>query len=646
MATSYSFDLWLKPWIPVETVNGLRQVSLRDALSNSQNFIGVNDSSPIITGGILRILIAIAQQIIHPEEPSDIVALWRNGKFPPDLIALFEANYKMRFDLFSPLFPFLQCVTQDIFPNIEDDTAYQASSPVARLCPDLPTGRYTTFRNHRHEDSYTFCPACAAKSLTSLAPFTTMGGVGYRKSINDVPPIYIFPEGNNLFQSLVLSLLLPEYLPEMRSREGDLAWWDRDPSIPAGYSNKKSIGYLHSLTFIPRRVRLYPEKIYATCSRCGNKTEIGIRRIYYSPGESVDPKIPKWQDPFVGFRVKKDGNTLYPIKPGLSCTWGNLVQTVLPNENVIPPSVVSQILVTGLEPKQFRFIGLVTNQAKFISWFDEMVPINAAIFTNQESLNSLSQSTRFADNCIYTAIRTLRSFCDIDITEFSQTLWSNLYEHFSRLQLSALSKADRARWINAVIGTITDGVFQYMGTLPWSLKSPVELRLQKTLKNFARKVYPDIIPGDENDEYVKSRSDSVSKAIQSLNPGQVKELAELLGQTPDLNEDFTNQLLSPFEQKDKLYAWITITLACAVHKKQIDGVDIGEAARRVNINHQVLDSILSIQSAPELAKQLSGILSTTPGCDWNLLAQDLRFWNATNKHIQRRWARSYFSNKK
>ena len=94
---------------------------------------------------------------------------------------------------------------------------------------DVPAGTAVTHYRHGSDDECAFCPTCVAACLTGVPAFASSGGAGIKPSINGVPPIYVLPVGKTLFESLLLSLVIPDYQPEVRSRKRDDVTWLRSP---------------------------------------------------------------------------------------------------------------------------------------------------------------------------------------------------------------------------------------------------------------------------------------------------------------------------------------------------------------------------------------------------------------------------------
>ena len=308
-----SFNLWTEPWITLQQRDGtLVQRSIQQALHDAPHYVAIHDPSPLVVVGIHRLLVAVLQAALNPQENADLNDLWEAGEFPPQKLDAFAARYADRFDIFSPDKPFLQSADLPLFPTSKQELKDRTSA--ARLFPDTPSGTEVTHYRHAVEDDCVLCPADAAKGLIMIPPFASSGARGLRgyyliPSINGVPPIYVLPGGQSLFESLAASLIRPTYYPTVPRDDGDLPWWERNTPTTVVSSEKgkasqiTAVGYLHGLTFPERKLRLHPEALSCSCSRCGLSSEWCVNTIAVGMGESRPEDAPWWQDPFVAYRL-------------------------------------------------------------------------------------------------------------------------------------------------------------------------------------------------------------------------------------------------------------------------------------------------------------------------------------------------------
>jgi CRISPR system Cascade subunit CasA len=466
--TEPSFNLWTEPWITVEQIDGeLADVSLEMALSQAHEYRTLYDPSPLVIVGIHRLLTAIVQDIFDPQQEEDLVDIWDAGQFAGTRVSDFGAQYADRFDLFSADAPFMQSADLALESG-------KGAKTITYLMPQMPAGSAVTHYHHGEAEEQIFCSVCAARGLLTIPPFASSGGAGIKPSINGVPPIYVIPGGDTLFESLAASLILPDYQPEAASQEEDRVWWKREPIVERK-AIVQAVGYLHSLTFPARRVRLHPEPLSETCTRCARVHTWGVRKMTYKMGESRPKKAMDWRDPFAAYVIGKKG--LIPIRPQESkALWREFAALFLPmrkegsdEQKTLPARVLYQRGELGIGPTYdllpFRCIGMRTDmRMKVFEWIDAGFDVPTSLIHDFEGSDEVRQGLDFAADCAgiikYTFLKT---FGGDGKTKHYETLrrrmtdayWSALAEPFREFVFQVSDPADReaARiaWIKRVI---------------------------------------------------------------------------------------------------------------------------------------------------------------------------------------------------
>lgn len=647
------FDLWQEPWIGVEAGSGVQTVPLYDALANAHQYRAIHEQFPLMVAGNLRFLIAIAQAIFAPGSEKDLKHLLSAGKFPRDRIDAFCQQYGHRFDLFSPEAPFYQAVD---LPADLPEKPVSGTSSIARLTPDTPSGDYTTFRKPGHESQNFYCPACATKALLILPAFATTGGPGFRPSICGIPPIYTFPEGKNLFESLALSLTLPEYQPEMRDAVDDLAWWVRESVVSKGQETKES-GYLHSLTFVPRRVRLYPEAGFQPCTRCGTRFDIGIRWIHFEPGEYRSKTAPLWMDPFVAYRPSK-GRAIQPRRGGIPMRELPLLLTVSDENLLRRPRIVDQVVDLQLPVRGFRFIGVSTDNAKYIDVSENYIALDEYGLLRSPGAR---EALGYADKAINAVRPALKSVSAQSADDIYNAAWGRLIGPVRELISSGFSHAGQLAWVNAVTKAVSSTFYALArGHAPWPILANADSFCANILRK-KRKQYleslgiPDEDPVDENNETQIERQEKLladaadlTKRLEKITPEVRGILARHVGGKWSKELDKL-EIFADLQKRDVFAFTVVATLQAALKFEQKDGAgDVGEALHPLARKSGTEDRMISLLDAgrEELPGRLYVSLSQLDryaGFDWNQLFIDIRFWNVQNNPVQRRWARKFFS---
>lgn len=402
------FDLWSEPWIEMERTDGQHErLGIEETLLHAHEFQAICEPSPLVVVSIHRMLVAVLQAALAPRKTTDLKRLWQLGKFPPEAITGFATRYAGRFDLFSADAPFLQSADLALQPAKGDSL-----KTVAYLSMEVPSGTAVTHYRHGSEGSYLFCPACAAGGLVSIPPFATSGGAGIKPSINGVPPIYVMPGGKTLFQSLTASLTLPEYQPLVAAQESDTPWWEHQPIVPRS-AEVYQVGYLHSLTFPARRVRLHPEAAAVPCTRCGRSGRWGVRTMVFEMGESRPKNAAAWFDPYAAYIVPQGGKKPpRPVRPIAGrALWREYGALFLPHRlshqrkaDTIRPALLSQMAEkdVGFEPDHypFRCVGLRTDmKAKVFEWLDVGFDVPSRLLNDPDAGDEIEDAIEFASEC-------------------------------------------------------------------------------------------------------------------------------------------------------------------------------------------------------------------------------------------------------
>ncbi|MSP12930.1 MAG: type I-E CRISPR-associated protein Cse1/CasA [Chloroflexi bacterium] len=405
-----SFNLWTEPWIPLERADGeVERHGIEQTLLQAGTFTGIYHVSPLVVVGIHRLLVAVLQASIHPREPPDLKRVWQARAFPAQAVAEFGKQFAARFDLFSDSAPFLQSADLPLQQQKGQD-----AKTIAYLMAETPAGTEITHFRHGSADEQAFCPACAAQGLVVIPCFASSGGAGIKPSINGVPPLYVLPGGGTLFESLAASLTLPYYRPGDPPSGYDLAWWARPPLVQRS-QEAVEVGYLHSLTFPARRVRLHPELLDMYCTRCGRRSLWGVRTMIFEMGENRPKEAAPWQDPFVAYRLpspKELKTTPTPIRPQAGkALWREYAALFLPQSqeaekvnHITRPRVLYQLANedTGIEtsPYPFRCIGLRTdNKAKIFEWIDAEFQVPLSLLDDPDAGDLVQEAIQFATDC-------------------------------------------------------------------------------------------------------------------------------------------------------------------------------------------------------------------------------------------------------
>lgn len=472
-----SFSLWNDPWIGVLTADGdIRVVGIAECLLQAHEFRSLQENSPLVMVGIHRLLAAVAQAIVSPRRVDGVRALLDAGRFEPEGIHKFGLQYRDRFDLFSPEEPFLQTADVPLKPG-----KAETQKSVAYLTAEIPAGTEVDHWRHGLGSEQRFCPRCVAGGLVAIPAFATSGGAGIKPSINGVPPLYVLPTGRTLFETLAFSVVAPEFQPAVRGNEDRPAW--EGPSIVPGGEEVNDVGYLESLTFPARRVRLFPRNGAGVCSRCGQPAALFVSTMLFEMGLSRPKNAPAWFDPFVAYRLRGDKPPV-PIRPQAGkATWreySTLLLTEIDDAAFKRPAVVLQIgelAGKGIDRGKtvtFRCAGMRTDmKAKIFEWTDSMLEVPLELLVDKGGAQIVRAGIEHAQKCAGDLSWTFRQSFGPDggsreryraVKERMETAyWMRLEAEFRQFVLGIAARDSRdaatKAWGDAVMG-IGREVFQ------------------------------------------------------------------------------------------------------------------------------------------------------------------------------------------
>jgi CRISPR system Cascade subunit CasA len=247
----------------------------------------------------------------------------------------------------------------------------------------VPSGTNRTHFLHVTDADHRLCPACCARALVTIPAFASSGGAGIKPSINGVPPIYMLPIADTLAGSLALSLTTPSFQPKLAANErATIAAWNGATVIPKA-AETISVGYLESLTFPARRIRLYPVEGGGRCTRCGMVTNTWVSDMLFEMGVSRPKGGELWKDPFAAFSVAASSKETVSVKPKEGRSLWREYSTLFLAESELRPAILSQLsgmvddrLLPADHLFRFRCIGLRTDgKAKIFEWLDDSLEV-------------------------------------------------------------------------------------------------------------------------------------------------------------------------------------------------------------------------------------------------------------------------------
>lgn len=285
-----TYDVLKEPWIPVADQTGeARYYGILDVLAKAHELKEITDASPLVEYGLYRLLCVFLMDALRPEESFDIEDLLAEGRFDMEQIEAYVSRCQAEgasFDLFDEKRPFLQTPYVPKWDREEKSVGY--------LDQHIPAGNNHTHFNHAG-DSASLSYQEAARLLPACYIFAVKGGAGYHTSINGRPPFFALVKGENLFQTLIYTLLPVKEIPDFDRIP--VFWNCKDPVIPKHGMNR--VSWLYGMLFPARRITLIPK-------------EEKISKIYFGPGMFLE-NSDNWIDPHVTYMTTKKGReTLFP----------------------------------------------------------------------------------------------------------------------------------------------------------------------------------------------------------------------------------------------------------------------------------------------------------------------------------------------
>jgi CRISPR system Cascade subunit CasA len=256
-----SFDLTLRPWIPVLCRDGEQEeLSLRDVFARVGSLRQVVGDVPTQEFALLRLLLAVAHDALGgPQDIDDWTELWADDDcFAP--VAAYLDEHQRRFDLLHPVTPFFQVA--------ELRTARDEVFSLNRIVADVPNGEPFFSARMPAVDRLGF--AEAARWLVHTHAYDTSGiktgtvgdarakngkvyplGVGWAGTLGG-----LFVEGDTLRETLLLNLVAAD-TPGVRIDSDDRPAWRREPHGSGATADRHPSGVRDLYTWQTRRMRLH-----------------------------------------------------------------------------------------------------------------------------------------------------------------------------------------------------------------------------------------------------------------------------------------------------------------------------------------------------------------------------------------------------
>jgi len=401
-----TFNLIHEPWIRCVSVDG-RPVGLAGLLASAHRISEITDESPLVVAALHRLLLAILHRNFGPPDTKTWGELWKQRRFPSEVLDAYWTKWESRFDLFDDTHPFYQSATI---------TERDGPGTIAKLQFHLSAGNNATLVDHTTDSlPPAIQPAEAARALVTHQMFALGGTVGYLESCendadkrgSDSPSArgaLCLLQGANLFETLLLNLA--ENDPAAHPK--DLPCWERDPS--QGKAERTPDGRVDLFTWQSRRSRLF------SVQASDGSTQVD--RVKLAPGFHVPLLWNPFKDESLqSFVLQRDAKPdqrpwfQYRITPE-KAVWRNssaIIHGVKgeKRQELRPLTLnwMAQLVWEGELPEGFQcrveVAGFATHQQKVRLWRREQLPVTGGLLRDPRCQESLRSSLQHADDTAY-----------------------------------------------------------------------------------------------------------------------------------------------------------------------------------------------------------------------------------------------------
>ena len=380
-----AYSVLTEPVIPVLWPDGTSSaVGIREAFLRAHEIRDIQGEIPLERYALLRLLIAFAMDMLHPKTSYDRQDLLDEGQFDQ---AVFDQYVSMceqdgpRFDLFDPDHPFMQS-------KYDENLDAKAEKPVASIVHSLPSGNNHVFIDHRAANGHSLSFSRAFIAMLASYLFCVSGTAG-PSSVNNTPPVYAVMIGNSLFETIIVNMLSEKEVGPLPYGCGNVPWRKGRNVLPK--EPVANVSLLEGLTWMPRRITLLPDESGA------------VRRVCCQAGLDFKGND-LWNDPHVP-KFKKKDETYGTVKPELARSLWRDAGTLMydhDGKTVRQPQALrclTNIFDEDEIPLQIsvRAVGLITNQAAYTGWTEEILVIPSSFLTQQEKAERFRKDVSYLE---------------------------------------------------------------------------------------------------------------------------------------------------------------------------------------------------------------------------------------------------------
>ena len=411
------FNVLTNSWIPIEYSNGMiDELGIMECLEKAHQIKSISNSKQYEKIAILRLIVAFVSDAYELKRSNDRKALFDSGRFDMDILQDYVdksiREHGASFDLFDGNRPFM---SYSFDPEIDNE---ETRLSAVYLHIELPHGNNPIhIVGQKEEDFLGDTPAQFLRALLSsyLYPTGNMlkgsnkstGAQCYIKEydknnkpkydsqygsmgINAGPsmaapePVFFWPEGGNLFQTIVMCMQSAAELGNIPLNDPP-APWNTDKKIQPNKTKRgdpvTKVSFVSALTFQSRRVVPIVDD------------DGSIKNCYITNGY-VNPDNILWHDPFaVQLKNSKTGELYYLKADETKSMWRNVgnITASSHDSNHLMPDVLKPIKkYDNIHYERIVSLGLVpkTQCAGYDSLlFDDSIEIPSD-YLREENLGS------------------------------------------------------------------------------------------------------------------------------------------------------------------------------------------------------------------------------------------------------------------
>ena len=445
--SDFLFNLVDEPWIPCCDLSGnYISLGIRDLLLRSHELRSIQHQNPLTEAALLRILLAAIHRAVDgPRSRNDWKMLYKTGQFD-ERVPIYLEKWHHRFDLFSPYKPFYQ--TPGLM--VIDSAGNSVPQPICSLMLERSSGNKKTLFDHSMDEvPLRLTPSQAAHALITAQMFS-LGGLnnkttnyfGYQQSFLNstmVSGIFIILTGSNLFQTLLLNLLVYCDNEPIPNTSRDCPVWERDDMGKSSAITPK--GYLDFLTCKDRHIRLVPQR---------DGDSICVEHMHIAQGEAFS----KVTNPGFFKKKKKDGSWYYPQLDVNRMIWRDSTALFSFDSNIDErPKAFRQVqAMRGVVALPDRYVctayALANDKGNPLAWRKEKLNVPLSLLADNQVAARMERGMKLSekgalalDGAVKCFIRDILPDKSKDVAEKASATgairmyWDQLEVHFQRFLL-------------------------------------------------------------------------------------------------------------------------------------------------------------------------------------------------------------------